>query len=106
MLRELIHYGIHFLLPVLVGMFAFPGSRLKATAILLSGILIDLDHLWATPVFDPVRCSIGFHPLHSYPAIAVYAGLLLFRKTRIWGLALMIHILADGMDCKLLDLGF
>ena len=61
MLRELLHYGIHFLLPVLVGMIAYPGNRLKATGILLAGILIDLDHLWATPVFDPMRCSIGFH---------------------------------------------
>ncbi len=105
MLRELLHYGIHFLLPVLVGMIAYPGNRLKATGILLAGILIDVDHLWATPVFDPMRCSIGFHPLHSYLAIGVYTGLLFFKKTRIWGLALMIHILADAVDCKLLDLG-
>ena len=35
-------------------------------------MLIDLDHLLATPIFDPARCSIGFHPLHSYYAIGVY----------------------------------
>ena len=105
MLREFVHYGIHFLLPVLIGVLAYPANRVRATAILLSGILIDLDHLWATPVFDPMRCSIGFHPLHSYPAIAAYSGLLLFKKTRIWGLALMIHILADATDCWLLGFG-
>jgi hypothetical protein len=67
--------------------------------ILLSGILIDLDHLLATPVFDPTRCSIGFHPLHSYIAIVGYVVLTAIRKTRIIGLALLIHILADGVDC-------
>ena len=102
MIRELVHYGIHFLLPVLIGVVAFPAQRLRASAILLSGILIDLDHLLANPMFDPMRCSIGFHPLHTYPAIAVYAALLLFRKSRIAGLALLIHILADITDCWLL----
>jgi hypothetical protein len=105
MLRELVHYGIHFLLPVLVGVLAFPAHWVRATLILLSGILIDLDHLWATPVFDPMRCSIGFHPLHTYPAIAVYTGLLFFRRSRIWGMAFLIHILADATDCWLLGFG-
>ena len=73
--------------------------------ILLSGMLIDLDHLLAEPLFDPMRCSLGFHPLHSYLAISGYAVLLLFRKTRILGLALLIHILADATDCLLLRLG-
>ena len=36
-------------------------------------MLVDLDHLLADPIYDPERCSIGFHPLHSIPAIVVYA---------------------------------
>ena len=102
MSRELIHYGIHFLLPVIIGTLAFPRFRWKAVLILLGGILIDVDHLLANPVFDPDRCSIGFHPLHSYWAIGIYCLLLLPSKTRIWGLALMIHILADTVDCLLI----
>jgi hypothetical protein len=35
-------------------------------------IIVDLDHLLADPIYDPNRCSIGFHPLHSYPAIVIY----------------------------------
>lgn len=102
MYRELLHYGIHFLLPVVIGILAFPQFRWKAVLILLGGILIDVDHLLANPVFDPDRCSIDFHPLHSYWAIGIYCILLIPSKTRIWGLALMIHILADTVDCLLI----
>ena len=105
MLREVLHYGMHLLLPLVIGFWAYPGRRLKAVLILLSGLLIDLDHLLADPVFDPDRCSIGFHPLHSYIAIGIYAALLIPSRTRIIGIALLIHILADSADCWLLSLG-
>ena len=65
-------------------------------------MFIDLDHLLAIPVFDPERCSINFHPLHSYIAIAVYFLLLMPKKTRVLGLGLCIHILADWVDCLLM----
>ena len=106
MLREVLHYGIHLLLPLVIGVLAYPSRRLKAVLILLSGLLIDLDHLLADPVFDPNRCSIGFHPLHSYLAIGIYAVLLFPSRTRIFGIALGIHILADSVDCWLLAPGF
>ena len=104
MLREILHYGIHFLVPVVVGVLFYPGHRLKVVLILLGGILIDLDHLLADPIFDPNRCSIGFHPLHTYWAIAFYLVLILPKSSRIFGLALLIHILADVVDCWLLSL--
>jgi hypothetical protein len=104
MLREILHYGIHLLVPVMVGVVFYPRHRLKAVLILLSGIVIDLDHLLADPIFDPNRCSIGFHPLHAYWAIAFYTLLVVPRATRIFGLALLIHILADTVDCWLLSL--
>ena len=62
-------------------------------------MVIDLDHLLATPIFDPVRCSIEFHPLHSYYAIGVYFILSFILKTRIIGIGLLIHILIDLSDC-------
>ena len=102
MSRELIHYGIHFLIPIAIGLLAFKKNRWMVILILLSGILIDIDHLLASPIFDPNRCSIGFHPLHSYWAIGLYMILLIPPKTRIWGLAFMIHILADTVDCLLI----
>ncbi|MFC4097981.1 DUF6122 family protein [Euzebyella saccharophila] len=102
MLRFLVHYGIHFLVPVLVGFYFFKDNRLKAILILLAGIVIDVDHLLATPIFEANRCSIGFHPLHSYWAIGLYVVLFFFKKTRLVGLALLIHIVADISDCLLM----
>jgi len=94
-----LHYGIHFLVPIAVGLLFYRKNRGMSVLILLSGILIDMDHFLSTPVFDPNRCSIGFHPLHSYWAIGVYFLMLIPKKTRIFGLALMIHIVADMVDC-------
>ena len=102
MLRFLVHYGIHFLVPIAIGLYFYKDNRLWAVLILLAGILIDLDHLVASPIFDSTRCSIGFHPLHSYWAIMLYIGFLFFKKTRIVGLALCIHIIADTADCLLM----
>ncbi len=104
MLRHFLHYGIHFLVPILIAFFFFKDTKIKVAIILLMGILIDIDHLWANPIFDANRCSIGFHPLHSYYIIPVYFGLALWKKTRLLGLALVIHIIADTTDC--LFIGF
>ena len=43
---------------------------------MLATWLVDLDHLLAEPVFDPERCSVGFHPLHSGGVIAAFVALL------------------------------
>jgi len=99
MLRFCIHYGIHFIVPIVIGYFFFKDYKLKAIVILLAAIVIDVDHLFASPIFDSNRCSINFHPLHSYFAIAIYFSFLFFKKTRIYGIALLIHILADIADC-------
>ncbi len=71
--------------------------------IMWAAILIDVDHLLADPVFDPERCSISFHPLHTYWAMAVYLLFLFFKPLRILGIGLLIHILADWSDCLLIN---
>ena len=58
-----------------------------------------LDHLIADPIFDPQRCSIGFHPLHSEIAITIFALMLIHKKLRIFGFGLLIHMSLDGLDC-------
>lgn len=67
---------------------------------MLATMLVDLDHLLATPIFDPGRCSINFHPLHSYWAMLVYVLLLFFKKTRIIAVGLLFHMLTDFQDCQ------
>jgi hypothetical protein len=71
----------------------------RAYIILLMTMLVDLDHLLANPVFAPCRCSIGFHPLHSYGAIAAYMIMFFFPKTRLVAIGLLMHIATDGIDC-------
>lgn len=101
MYKPIIHYGIHFILPLVVTVFFYKKNWKRAYLIMICGMLIDLDHLLATPIFAPNRCSINFHPLHSYYAIAIYILLLIPKKTRLIGLGLVIHILADSVDCLL-----
>ena len=101
MIRPFLHYGIHFGLPLIIAFLFFKGTWKKAYIIMVLGMLIDLDHLLASPIFSANRCSIN-HPLHSYYAIAVYVALLIPKKTRLVGLGLVIHILADTADCWLM----
>lgn len=99
MLIDIIHYGMHFILPFVIAFFFFRKIFWKGSIIILSSNLIDLDHLLANPIFDPSRCSIGFHPLHSYIAIVIYFILLFFPKSRILAIGLLLHILADFINC-------
>ncbi len=69
---------------------------------MLAAILIDIDHLLATPIFDPDRCSINFHPLHTYWAMGGYLVFLFIKPLRIIGIGLLIHMLADWVDCYLI----
>ncbi|WP_045468034.1 DUF6122 family protein [Winogradskyella sp. PG-2] len=97
-----IHYGLHFGLPLFIALSFFKENWLKAYLIMLLAFVIDLDHLMANPIFDPNRCSINFHPLHTYYAIAIYLILLIPNKTRLIGLGFIAHIIADIMDCWLM----
>ena len=102
MIQPIVHYGIHFLAPLLIALIFFKNDWIKAFLIMIATMLIDLDHLLASPIFDANRCSINFHPLHSYYAIVVYVLLLIPKVTRLLGLGLCIHILADYADCLLM----
>jgi hypothetical protein len=97
-----LHYGMHFILPFIIAFLFFRKIFWKASILLLLANLIDLDHLLANPIFDPNRCSIGFHALHSYIAIAIYFILLFFPKSRIIAIGLLLHILADQINCMFL----
>lgn len=66
---------------------------------------VDLDHLLADPIFDPNRCSVGFHVLHSYLAIVIYFLVFVLAKRgsllHIISLGLLFHMLTDFIDCQL-----
>ena len=98
-LQPLLHLALHVAVPGLVARLFYRQRWKWSWLVLLLTMLVDVDHLLADPVFDPDRCSIGFHPLHTAPAIAVYAGLALLRRTRLIGLGLLIHMALDALDC-------
>ena len=103
MLQSLFHYGLHFLFPGIIALIFFKNKWKKAYLIMLATMLVDLDHLLANPIFDPNRCSIGFHPLHSYYAIGIYCITLAFPKSRLVAIGLLLHMLTDYLDCNFVE---
>src|SRR5690606_12432620 len=100
MMQHLVHYGIHFGLPLAIALLFFKSKWKVAFLIMISTMLIDLDHLLATPIFDANRCSINFHPLHTYYAMVFYVVMLFFKKTRLRGIGLATLILVDVVACS------
>ena len=97
----MIHLALTFIVPAVVAGLLYPRRWLYAFGMLMVAVVIDVDHLLADPIYDPGRCSIGFHPLHGPVPILVYAVGLAFPKTRLLALGLMIHIALDAIDCKI-----
>jgi len=96
----MLHILFHFIAPALVAGIFFRTRWKIAYFTMLATMLVDLDHLVATPIYDPGRCSIGFHPLHQPALIMLYLVLCFIPKTRLIGLGLTIHMLLDAIDCQ------
>ena len=102
-LRHLIHYSCHLAVPLLWARLFFGERWKKAGMVMVATMAIDLDHLLADPIFDPDRCSIGFHPLHTGWAALLYIGLLAAPswRARAVGLGCLWHLATDFLDCIL-----
>ena len=106
LLKLLAHYGLHFVAPYFLAALWPQRSRLRVYLLLLATMAIDLDHLLVRPIFDPERCSVGFHLLHSWPFVLLYVLLCVLPYERLgwpWGLrvlgvGLCFHILTDWQD--------
>lgn len=98
-LRSLLHIALHVAVPAAAAYTFYRDKWKRAWLWMLAGWLIDVDHLLADPIYAPDRCSIGFHPLHTVPAIAIYTLLLVPRRTRPLAIGLLIHIGLDLGDC-------
>ena len=103
--RAIVHLLLHLALPALAARVWYPANWQRAWLVMMAGMLVDLDHVFAQPIFDPDRCSIGFHPLHSPYAVAVYAALLAVPALRMLAIGLLIHMFLDGVDCAWLRWG-
>jgi hypothetical protein len=103
--RPIIHIVLHLLVPAAVARAACPHRWKIAWRIMVLTLVVDLDHLLATPIYDPSRCSIGFHPLHSLPAIGIYAAALLVPVLRVAAAGLLVHMGLDLIDCIWMQCG-
>ena len=99
MIRPIIHMILHFIVPGIVARFAFTTRWKSAWLVMMATMIVDADHFLADPIYSPGRCSIGFHPLHSYWVILFYGLLTIIPKSRLIGLGLLIHMVLDGIDC-------
>ena len=103
MTQNFIHYFLHFGFPFFIAFVFYRKDWKKVYLILIATMLVDLDHLFANPIFQANRCSINFHFLHTYYAILIYIGLLFFRRPfNIIGIGLLFHMLTDFIDCMMM----
>ncbi|MEH6570965.1 MAG: DUF6122 family protein [Halioglobus sp.] len=97
----MLHLALHFLVPLAMAATFYRRRLATSFTLMMFGLLIDVDHLLADPIYAADRCSIHFHPLHTVGPIALYGLALLHPKTRIVGIGLCIHILLDTLDCRI-----
>jgi len=98
-MRPVVHMALHLLLPYLAARMLFPDQWKRAWIIMVATMVIDLDHLLADPIYDPNRCGIGVHPLHTLWAVLAYITMAVIPATRVIGFGLLIHIALDAFDC-------
>ena len=95
----MLHIALHFIAPLLIAFLFFKENLKLSYLIMIATMLVDLDHLLASPIYDANRCSIGFHPLHQYWLIGIYLAMSFFSKTRLIGVGLTTHMVLDAFDC-------
>jgi hypothetical protein len=99
MLRPGVHLALHLIVPALFARRLSPAHPFRAWLIMVATMAIDADHLLADPIYDPDRCSLGFHPLHTWPMLPASVLLAVWPLTRWVGVGLLIHLGLDGIDC-------
>lgn len=104
-LQPLLHIGGHAIAPFILGWLFWREQWWRAGLIMAATILIDVDHLLADPMYDPNRCSIGFHPLHTIWAGLAYVAMLTVPnwKVRAAAVGCLLHLATDGTDCMMQD---
>ncbi|QIG53050.1 hypothetical protein G6N82_01740 [Altererythrobacter sp. BO-6] len=101
LLQPILHYGGHWLVPFVFAWLLWRSDWKRAGLVIAAANLIDLDHLLADPIFDPDRCSIGFHLLHGWEAAIAYLLMLGVPKwwVRALGIGALWHLAVDYGDC-------
>lgn len=98
----ILHYFLHFGFIAIIAYFWDKENWVKCYLLLLATMVVDLDHLFAHPIFRADRCSIGFHYLHRPIPILIYACVFLLVKhkyVKLFSFGLLFHMLTDFIDC-------
>lgn len=105
-LQPVVHYGGHWIAPFAIAALIWRERWWQAGLVIAAANLIDLDHLLADPIFDPDRCSIGFHLLHGWEAATAYALMLLVPRwwVRAFAIGALWHLAVDYGDCQWMGL--
>ena len=71
-------------------------------ALLVGSNLIDLDHLFSRPIYDPMRNPFKTHFLHKqWETILLLSILTLFIHPLLFlGIGLILHFFLDYLDIK------
>ena len=97
--QQITHLSGHFVLPIAIAYASYGASWKTAAKVMITSNLVDVDHLLAKPIYDPNRCSIGTHPLHTLPAIGIYSAMVFNQETQELGIGLLTHMAVDFVDC-------
>jgi hypothetical protein len=103
-IEQVIHYFLHLVFPLGIAFVFFREKWKQTYLVFLLTMLVDVDHLVSNPFFSACRCSIGFHPLHSYPAIVLYIIMLWIPKIRAIAIGLLMHMATDYIDCLFISI--
>ncbi|RKS56108.1 hypothetical protein BC962_1087 [Gillisia mitskevichiae] len=101
-MQSVVHYSLHFLAIGIIAYLYDKKNWNQNWLILALTMLVDIDHIFATPLFDPNRCGIGYHPLHSgIPIFIYFAGMFLIknRVLKLIFIGLFFHMITDFIDC-------
>lgn len=96
----MLHLVLHFLVPAVLAVVFFRKNWKVAYLVMTATMLVDIDHLLASPIYDSGRCSIGFHPMHRLWFIFSYIALCFVPRARLVGIGLTVHMVLDAIDCQ------
>lgn len=95
------HIALHFFIPAVITVLFFRKNWKVAYLVMIATMVVDVDHFLADPIYDPNRCSIGFHPLHEVWFIILYIVLCFISSTMFAGIGLTVHMALDAIDCQI-----
>jgi hypothetical protein len=98
-MNVLIHIIASILLVFVINFFDKKTDIKKIFILVLTSNFIDLDHLLANPIYDPNRCSINFHPLHSWYMFPIYFFGSFLKNYRYFFFGIILHLVLDWIDC-------